>query len=277
MSDEEEVCSPSITMEKGHRLRQHPFGHAVGPQWTRLLPDIARESYPTDQLILEYGTTLDKVEDSPSGDEFPAIAKLSSGAEYGVDLVVSAIGVAPNTSWLPPEVAVAEDGGVKVDQHMCSSVPDVYAAGDCCTVDWQAQAPHWIQMRLWMQARVMGHYAAHCMARKVDELASGFNFELFTHVTHFCGKKVILLGLYNGQKLDHEPEQELVTYTRASEGRDATFVRVLLLRGRMQGAVLIGDTDLEETFENLILDGIDLSRYGPALLDPDVELDHMFD
>ncbi len=58
---------------------------------------------------------------------------------------------------------------------------------------------------------------------------------------------------------------------------EATFVRVLLLRGRMQGAVLIGETDLEETFENLILDGLDLTQFGPGLLDPDIELDHVFD
>ena len=62
-----------------------------------------------------------------------------------------------------------------------------------------------------------------------------------------------------------------------SQGPPSTFVRVVLLRGRLQGAVLIGPTDLEETFENLILDGLDLSRYGPALLDPEAELDHMFD
>jgi NAD(P)H-nitrite reductase large subunit len=62
-----------------------------------------------------------------------------------------------------------------------------------------------------------------------------------------------------------------------SDFEGPTFVRILLLRGRLQGAVLVGDTGLEETFENLILDGIDLSAYGPALLDPDVELDHMFD
>eukprot|EP00878_Enallax_costatus_P037323 GHUV01042147.1.p1 GENE.GHUV01042147.1~~GHUV01042147.1.p1 ORF type:complete len:111 (+),score=23.74 GHUV01042147.1:217-549(+) len=101
----------------------------------------------------------------------------------------------------------------------------------------------------------------------------------FTHVTRFLGKKVVLLGLYNGQKLQNEPTEDIVLYTRVlDEGTDqATFVRVLLLRGKMQGAVLIGETDLEETFENLILDGLDLSSYGPALLDPDIELDHVFD
>ena len=45
----------------------------------------------------------------------------------------------------------------------------------------------------------------------------------------------------------------------------------------LQGAVLIGDTDLEETFEHLILDGLDLSRFGPDLLDPEAELEDFFD
>lgn len=44
-----------------------------------------------------------------------------------------------------------------------------------------------------------------------------------------------------------------------------------------QGAILIGETDLEETFENLILDGLDLSAIGPHILNPDIELDHVFD
>jgi hypothetical protein len=35
--------------------------------------------------------------------------------------------------------------------------------------------------------------------------------------------------------------------------------------------------DLEETFENLILDQLDVGQYGPSLLDPDFELDHVFD
>lgn len=89
----------------------------------------------------------------------------------------------------------------------------------------------------------------------------------------------MLLGLYNGQKLQHEPREDVVMYSRVlDEGTpNATFVRVLLLRGKLQGAVLIGETELEETFENLILDGLDLSQYGPGLLDPDIELDHVFD
>ena len=50
-----------------------------------------------------------------------------------------------------------------------------------------------------------------------------------------------------------------------------------MLRGRMIGAVLIGETEMEEAFQNLILDGIDLTSVGPSILDPELEIDHIFD
>ena len=160
---------------------------------------------------------------------------------------------------------------------------------------------HWFQMRLWGQAETMGVRAAHCMGLSVQEaqraLDTSMAFEIFTHATRFFGMRVVLLGRYNGQGLEAEPESDLVSYSRVLErggtrppscgcrGRaprkgaedGPSFVRVLLLRGRMQGAVLIGESDLEETFENLILNGLDLSSYGPAILDPEVDLEAYFD
>ena len=88
------------------------------------------------------------------------------------------------------------------------------------------------------------------------------------------------MGLYNAQKLESEPASDIVTYQRetlSENPEECQYVRVLLLRGRMMGAVLVGETDLEETFENLILDGVDLSRFGPHLIDPDVDLEDYFD
>lgn len=45
----------------------------------------------------------------------------------------------------------------------------------------------------------------------------------------------------------------------------------------MVGAVLIGETDLEETFENLILNQMDLTVYGEELLNPDIDIEDYFD
>lgn len=42
-------------------------------------------------------------------------------------------------------------------------------------------------------------------------------FELFTHVTRFLGHKVVLLGLYNGQRLQDEAPGDVVTYSRVQE------------------------------------------------------------
>lgn len=67
---------------------------------------------------------------------------------------VCAIGVEPNTSWLPRQLRRAPDGGIAVDMNLMTSAPGVYAAGDCCTLDWPGMAPHFFQMRLWTQVRV---------------------------------------------------------------------------------------------------------------------------
>lgn len=53
------------------------------------------------------------------------------------------------------------------------------------------------------------------------------------------------------------------------------YVKAVVKNGRMVGAVLIGETDLEETFENLILNQMDLSQLD--FLDPRVDLEDFFD
>ena len=67
------------------------------------------------------------------------------------------------------------------------------------------------------QAKIMGSYAAHCMAESPERDALSFSFELFTHVTRFLGMKVVLLGLYNGQNLPESEAENLVTYSRSEE------------------------------------------------------------
>ena len=55
------------------------------------------------------------------------------------------------------------------------------------------------------------------------------------------------------------------------------YVKVVVQDNRLVGAVLIGDTDLEETFENLILNRLDISHIEERLLDPDIDLEDYFD
>ena len=53
--------------------------------------------------------------------------------------------------------------------------------------------------------------------------------------------------------------------------------QVLVRRGRVEGAMLIGDTDLEETFENLIMSRLDVTEQLDLILDPDVDIADYYD
>ncbi|XP_012640956.1 pyridine nucleotide-disulfide oxidoreductase domain-containing protein 1 [Microcebus murinus] len=205
---------------------------------------------------------------------WPVYVELTNEKIYGCDFIVSATGVTPNIeSFLHGNsFDLGEDGGLKVDDHMHTSLPDIYAAGDICTASWQP-SPVWQQMRLWTQARQMGWYAAKCMvaASLGESIDMDFSFELFAHVTKFFNYKVVLLGKYNAQGLGSDHELML----RCTKGQE--YVKVVMQNGRMMGAVLIGETDLEETFENLILNQMNLSSYGEDLLDPNIDIEDYFD
>ncbi|XP_073174561.1 pyridine nucleotide-disulfide oxidoreductase domain-containing protein 1 isoform X4 [Lepidochelys kempii] len=205
---------------------------------------------------------------------WPVYMELTNGKIYGCDFIVSATGVVPNVKPFLDgnNFALGEDGGLKVDKHMHSSVADIYAAGDICTASWEP-SPVWQQMRLWTQARQMGWYAAKCMVADSlgESIDMDFSFELFAHVTKFFNYKVVLLGKYNAQGLDLDCELML----RCTKGQE--YIKVVMQNGRMMGAVLIGETDLEETFENLILNQMDLSAYGEDLLNPNVDIEDYFD
>ena len=206
--------------------------------------------------------------------DWPVYVQLTNGDIYGCDLIVSATGVVPNTQ---PFVScasfdIADDGGLLVNSNMQTNIVDVYAAGDVCSAGWNP-APCWFQMRLWSQARQMGVFAAKCMLAHLsnEQICLDFCFELFTHITQFFGYKVVLLGKFNAQGLGSDYE----LLVRCAKGNE--YLKVVLHKGRMCGAVLIGETDLEETFENLILNQMDLTPVKDLLLNPDIDIEDYFD
>ncbi|XP_068573018.1 pyridine nucleotide-disulfide oxidoreductase domain-containing protein 1 isoform X3 [Cebidichthys violaceus] len=261
-------------------------GSALGPDWHEGIVLRGAEQL-SRRVSLEYQCEVEKIFTSaellnspqqtlrPENEgSWPVYIKLTNGKTFGCDFVVSATGVVPNAEPFlhGNNFALANDGGLQVDDHMMTSEPDVYAAGDVCTACWEHSAL-WQQMRLWTQARQMGWYAGRCMAAHIlsEPIELDFCFELFSHITKFFNYKVVLLGKFNGQGLG--PDHELLL--RCTKGQE--YVKVVLSGGRMVGAVLIGETDLEETFENLILNQMDLTPYGEELLNPNIDIEDYFD
>ncbi|XP_033343232.1 pyridine nucleotide-disulfide oxidoreductase domain-containing protein 1-like isoform X1 [Bombus vosnesenskii] len=253
-------------------------GPALGPDWHNNF-DVKGTFLKSAKVQIEYECEIIKIlskseqKEVDPMEEWSIYVELTNGKIIGCDFVVSATGVIPNSDIVGLEdIKKSEDGGLLVDWKLETSKQDIYAAGDVCSAGWEL-AKHWFQMRLWTQAHQMGRYAAKSMVSKLknEEFLQDFCFELFTHVTKFFGYKVVLLGLYNGQKLDNNYEILL----RMTQGTE--YIKLILENGKMQGAVLIGDTDLEEMCENLILNQLDLSIYGEDLLNPDIDIEDYFD
>lgn len=246
-------------------------GAALGPDWHC---GAMFGNHDRKNVIIEYKTEIKNMSKDNDLDKLVKV-ELTNGKVYECNFIISATGVIPNSNFelrCGKHLDIANDGGIKVDWKMETSLPNIFAAGDTCTVDWNSEC--WFQMRLWTQARQMGMYAAKCMHSTYVNipLLQDFSFELFTHVTSFFGFKVILLGLYNAQGLDKKECELLVRVTNGKE-----FVKLVLKDGRVVGAVLIGDTDLEEMCENLILNKFDVSDVMDDLLDPNIDVDDYFD
>lgn len=263
-------------------------GSALGPHW---LAKLAQETSNQTNLRklhviseVELNSFAEKNPESemasvdlpdsflPNSTDWKLWAELNNGRFVGCDLIVEATGVVPNAGiWKQccPELELAEDGGIRVDDRMRTNIPDVFAAGDVCTASWADQSSHWKQIRLWTQARQMGVYTARAML--IKELLLDIAFDLFSHVTTFFGFKVVLLGDFTGEQLKKPFE---VNY-RLTEGVE--YVKVLTKDHRVHGAVLIGETELEETIENLILNQTDIYQIENNFLDPDIDLEDYFD
>ena len=55
------------------------------------------------------------------------------------------------------------------------------------------------------------------------------------------------------------------------------YMKAIIKDGKLVGSILIGETDLEETFENLITNQLDISNIKDNLLDNTVDLEDYFD
>lgn len=244
---------------------------ALGPDWYRKLEGF-KTVKGSQELEIIYKVEI-KFVNQVSNKEYPLEVELTNGRTIECDFVISATGVEPAVNFIwDQEPERGPDGGLSVNEFQETTIANVFAAGDVAYAAWEA-SPHWFQLRLWTQARQMAGMAAKAMHAKItnQKVLQDFCFELFTHCTTLFGYRVVLLGKYNGQGLGTDYEILLRTTPKHE------YIKFVMQNGRLQGAILIGETDLEEMCENLILDQIDLTPFGDDILNPDIDIDDYFD
>lgn len=277
--DAQNVEEPTSTPVKRMRYEElqiscaenvHKAGAALGPDWHRnfQLQGSLQQTKPS--IIVHYQSHIEQL---LSKSDYLEVT-LSDAQKLQVDFLVSATGVSPEHSYSTSlELETDAENAIKVNELMLTNLPYIYAAGDVCAANWP-QAEHWFQMRLWTQARQMGCMAGRSMAAAFNKetIYQDFCFELFGHCTQLFGYPVVLLGRFNAQGL---PTSECELLLRSTPGKE--YIKFVLHQGRLRGAILIGNTELAETCENLILNGTDLTPFGDDILNPDIDIEDYFD
>ena len=130
--------------------------------WSNALPP--EESAMVSRHILSHGidlradTELDRIEDDGSGAVGHVVTK--GGERIDCQFVGLTAGVRPNVSFLESEPSIEIDRGIKVNDRLLTSVPNVWAIGDCAELRQPRPGRRAIEA-IWYTGRMMGETVAY--------------------------------------------------------------------------------------------------------------------
>ncbi len=141
-----------------------PLLAALGPQVGEVFAALHRD-HGVD-LRLDSGVEEIRVTDGRA-----AGLRLADGSDVAADAVLVAVGAAPNIELAEAAGLALADGGVGVDASLCTSDPDIYAAGDIAAADNPLLGTR-IRTEHWANARKQPAVAARNMMGKDDPPAT---------------------------------------------------------------------------------------------------------
>lgn len=126
---------------------------------TRGVPEavakIVADRHQAEGVELLCGTKIEGL----SEDNDAAHILLADGRTINADLIVVGIGAVPNVE-LARDAGLAIDNGIAVDQHLRTSAPDIFAAGDCCSFPLSHYGGRRLRLEAWRNAHDQGNLAA---------------------------------------------------------------------------------------------------------------------
>ena len=170
-------------------------------------------------------------------------AVLENGETINFDVLVLAVGVRPNTGLLSGAVII--DRGIIVNEKSETTVPDIYAAGDCTQTLDRSSGQNKV-MALLPNAYMQGECAGVNMAGGDQR----FDKAIPMNAIGFFGLHVITAGNYTGE-----------VYAKRKNGN---YKRLFYDNNQLNGCILIGNVEKAGIYTSLIrertpLDSIDFA------------------
>ena len=173
-------------------------------------------------------------------------AVLKSGKKVPFDLLVICVGVRPNTS-LVSEAGGEVARGIRVDPGCATTIPDVYAAGDC-TESFDVSSGQERILALLPNAYMQGRCAGTNMAGG----EAVYDHAIPKNAIGFFGYHVLTAGTYTGE------------IYRSAEG--CSLKKLFYENDRLKGYILLGDVARAGIYTSLIRKETPLSSIDFALI-----------
>ena len=166
---------------------------------------------------------------------------LSTGEHVPCDFIIMAAGVRPRIQ-IAQASGIAADKGITVDDHLRTSAPDVYAAGDCTGLSG-----------VWPDAMEQGKAAARNMAGIDEVYEKPYPFK---NTSNFFGVTMLSVG-----RLDLTEGAEILVHHTPKE-----YKKAIIKDGKLTGYLSLGNISNSGLYLHLIKNGVDVSG----------KLDHIF-
>lgn len=196
--------------------------------------------------------TIDRIH----GGELVESITLKDGTTILCDLLIVGIGVRPRTE-LAEGTAITVDRGILVDQQMRTSVPGVYACGDCASIH-NFVTGETQPLPLWPNAYLGGRIAAFNMAGVTRKLVSGASM----NAMHFFDVNLINAGVNVTAK-----DSGRWNIISKLEPENRVYRKFILDdNGVINGFVLVGQIKRAGIFLNLMRRKVDVREFQEDLL-----------
>jgi 3-phenylpropionate/trans-cinnamate dioxygenase ferredoxin reductase subunit len=116
---------------------------------------VVAERHRAEGVSILCGVKIQGLEESRDG----AKILLEDDSAIAADLIVVGIGAVPNVE-LARDAGLVIDNGIAVDDHLRTSAPDIFAAGDCCSFPLAHYGGRRLRLEAWRNAQDQGQLVA---------------------------------------------------------------------------------------------------------------------
>ena len=192
---------------------------------------------------------LDTKADAFLGNGSAKAVRLSSGDELEADILIAATGVKPNIDFLQ-DSGIERGWGLKVDEHLCTSVPNIFAAGDVVEVPDRLTGETYVHA-IFPNAVEQGRVVGLNLVGFDTVYQGGDRMNSLKHL----GLPIMAVGLKEGDEI-------------LQDRRNGNLRTIYIKDNRLVGFQLVGDIRAAGVLHSLVNTSKDIRPLKDHLLDP---------